>query len=133
MEHELSAVYDVTHGAGLTAIVPAWLTWMTDHNINKVEQLARRVMGVTPSDVEGAAPGAKPRLVALEGIRRLAGFWQSMGLPVNIAGLGITNPDIDLLVNKLHENKGELVGSYVKLDRTMTREIYQSAINYQPQ
>lgn len=133
MEHELSAVYDVTHGAGLTAIVPAWLTWMADHNINKVEQLARRVMGVTPSDVEGAAPGAKPRLVALEGIRRLAGFWQSMGLPVNIAGLGITNPDIDLLVNKLHENKGELVGSYVKLDRTMTREIYQSAINYQPQ
>lgn len=130
MEHELSAVYGVTHGAGLTAIVPAWMTWMCHHNINKVEQFARRVMGVTPSDVEGAAPGAKPKLVALEGVRRLTLFWQSMNLPTNITQLGITNPDIDLLVDKLHENKGELVGNYVKLDREMTREIYKMALNY---
>ncbi len=130
MEHELSAVYGVTHGAGLTAIVPAWMTWMCHHNINKVEQFARRVMGVTPSDVEGAAPGAKPKLVALEGVRRLTLFWQSMNLPTNITQLGIANPDIDLLVDKLHENKGELVGNYVKLDREMTREIYMMARDY---
>ncbi|MBQ8675098.1 MAG: iron-containing alcohol dehydrogenase [Bacteroidaceae bacterium] len=130
MEHELSAVYGVTHGAGLTAIVPAWMTWMCRHNINKVEQFARRVMGVTPNDVEGAAPGAKPRLVALEGVRRLARFWQSMDLPTNITQLGIPKPDIDLLVDKLHENKGEFVGNYVKLDREMTREIYVMARDY---
>ncbi len=133
MEHELSAIYDVAHGAGLTAIVPAWLTWMQAHNIDKVEQMARRVMGVTPADVEGAAPGAKPRLVALEGIRRLVNLWQSLGLPTNITQLGIPEPDIDTLVCKLHENKGPTVGAYVKLDHTMTRQIYQSAINYQPQ
>lgn len=87
-------------------------------------------MGVTPSDVEGAAPGAKPKLVALEGVRRLTLFWQSMNLPTNITQLGIANPDIDLLVDKLHENKGELVGNYVKLDREMTREIYMMARDY---
>ena len=38
MEHELSAVYGVTHGAGLAVIVPAWLTFMVDHNPGKVQE-----------------------------------------------------------------------------------------------
>ncbi len=127
LEHEVSAIYNVAHGAGLSAIVPAWMTWMLDHNIDKVEQFARRVMGVTPSDVQGAAPGAKYKKVAALGIERLKEFWHSLGLPVNMTELGIDNPDINLLVKKLHENKGELVGKYVPLDCNMSREIFELA------
>ena len=45
-------------------------------------------------------------------------------MPVSFMELGIDNPDIDLLVRKLHENKGDIIGSYIRLDKKATREIY---------
>lgn len=120
LEHEVSAVYNVTHGAGLAVIQPAWLTWMTGHHPEKVTQFALRVW-----DVEPKKDG---RLVAVEGVHCLKQFFKSIGLPTTFKELGIENPDIDLLVNKLHEDKGEQVGNYVKLDRRATREIYELAL-----
>ena len=119
MEHEVSAVYGVTHGAGLAVIFPAWLTYMAAHNPRKVEQWAQRVWGV--------APGADATATALEGVARFKRFLGSIGMPTTFAQLGIAHPDIPLLVSKLHENKGELVGNYVRLDREATSEIYALA------
>lgn len=120
LEHEVSAVYGVAHGAGLSVIFPAWLTWMTTHNLLKLVQFAVRVWDVP---AEG-----NPEAVALEGIRRLRRFFSSLGLPITFRELGIPEPDIDLLVNNLHRNKGELLGNYVKLTRQDTAEIYRLAL-----
>lgn len=120
IEHEVSAVYNVTHGAGLAVIFPAWLTYMASHNVRKVEQWARRVWDVEPS--------ADVTAVALEGVKRLKQFLKSIGMPVTFAGLGIDSPDIPLLVNKLHEDKGELVGNYVPLDREASRAVMELAL-----
>lgn len=120
LEHEGSAVYGVAHGAGLSVIFPAWLTWMTTHNLPKLVQFAVRVWDVP---AEG-----NPEAVALEGIRRLRRFFSSLGLPITFRELGIPEPDIDLLVNNLHRNKGELLGNYVKLTRQDTAEIYRLAL-----
>lgn len=119
MEHEVSALYGVPHGAGLSAIVPAWLTWMVGHNVEKVVQMAVRVFDVEEKEM--------PEATALEGISRLKAFWHNLGLPLNLHDLGVENPDIDLLVDKLHENKGELVGRYVTLNREQSREIFEMA------
>lgn len=120
LEHEVSAVYGVAHGAGLSVIFPAWLTWMTTHNLPKLVQFAVRVWDVPA--------GGNPEAVALEGIRRLRRFFSSLGLPITFRELGIPEPDIDLLVNNLHRNKGELLGNYVKLTRQDTAEIYRLAL-----
>lgn len=117
MEHEISAVYGVAHGAGLAVVFPAWLTFMAGYRPGKIAQFARRVMGVTPTADEHAD--------AMEGISRLRAFYASLGLPVNMAQLGIENPDIPLMVNKLHENKGETFGGYMTLTRLETPEIYK--------
>jgi alcohol dehydrogenase YqhD (iron-dependent ADH family) len=117
IEHELSAVYNVTHGEGLTVVFPAWATWMVNHNIKKVYQFAVRVFHLDESTDQ--------KKVALQGISLLKDFWHSLGLPLNIKELGIENLDIDLIVNKLHEDKGEYVGNYVKLTRKDTREILE--------
>lgn len=117
LEHEVSAVYNVTHGAGLAVIFPAWLTWMADHNPAKVVQFAERVFGVTEQ--------ATPRETALCGVKHLKDFFRSIGLPVTFAELGVEHPDIDLLVKKLVENKGTSLGCYVKLTPENCREIYQ--------
>ena len=49
LEHVLSAVYGVTHGAGLAVVFPAWMTFMASHRPEKVAQLGRRIFGVTAS------------------------------------------------------------------------------------
>ena len=116
LEHEVSAVYDVAHGAGLAVIFPAWLTWMASHNPHKVAQFAARVFGVEQL--------ASPEATALEGVARLKAFFRSIGLPVTFAALGVANPDIDLLVRKLVEDKGQPIGNYVRLTPQDCREIY---------
>ena len=120
MEHEVSAIYNVSHGAGLAVIFPAWMTYMAKHNARKIAQFAVRVWDVPTSD--------DAESVALEGIARYKAFMHSIGMPTNFKELGIESPDIDLLVRKLHENKGEWVGNYVRLDRQATREIYEAAL-----
>lgn len=119
LEHEISAIYGVTHGAGLSVIFPAWMTWMVEHNVGKIAQYAVRVWGVPESEDKKA--------VALEGIGKLKAFFSSLGLPVTFEELGIENPDIDRLADSLHRNKGELVGNYVKLTKQDSKEIYHLA------
>lgn len=119
LEHEISAIYGVTHGAGLSVILPAWMTWMVEHNVGKIAQYAVRVWGVPESEDKKA--------VALEGIGKLKNFFTSLGLPVTFKELGVENPDIDRLADSLHRNKGELVGNYVKLTKQDSKEIYHLA------
>ena len=119
IEHEISALYGVTHGAGLAVVFPAWLTVVSRINPCRAYQFAIRVMNVQPTD-------DKPAAIA-EAIKRLHSFWASLGLPTTMRELGIANPDIDSLVNNLHISKGKTVGAYVKLDRTLTREILETA------
>ncbi|MCF0220207.1 MAG: iron-containing alcohol dehydrogenase [Muribaculaceae bacterium] len=117
MEHELSALYNVTHGAGLAVVFPAWMTYMAEHQPEKIAQFGRRVMGV--------APTADLRADALEGIARLRKFFGSLGLPLTYKELGIDNPDIPTLVERLHANKGATIGGYMPLTHVETRAIYE--------
>lgn len=119
MEHEISAIYNVAHGAGLAVMFPAWLTFMAEHHPEKVCQFAERVWNVTPATTQCET--------ALEGVARLKTFFASIGMPTTFAQLGIAQPDMDLLVEKLHQNKGELVGAYYKLTRDDSRRIYEIA------
>lgn len=119
MEHEISALYGVTHGAGLAVIMPAWMTFMAKHHPEKIAQLGRRVFGVTSHDDSTAA---------MEAVISLKAFFGSIGLPVTFDALGVKHPDIELLVTKLHENKGATIGGYYPLTATETTEIYRLAL-----
>lgn len=125
MEHELSSLYGVTHGAGLAVIFPAWLTVVGRFNPARAVQLAVRVMGV-------AREGLTDEETTSEGIRRLRTYWRSIGLPLTMAELGIENPDIDQLVRSVHTTKGEPIGQYVPLDASLTRTVYTEAANPSP-
>lgn len=116
MEHEISAVYGVTHGAGLAVVNPAWMTFMAHHRPAKVAQMGRRLFGVTAEDDTAAA---------LEGVACLKAFYHSIGMPVTFSELGVDNPDIPLLVKRLHENKGAVIGGYYQLTAAETAGIYK--------
>ncbi|MDE5894668.1 MAG: iron-containing alcohol dehydrogenase, partial [Muribaculum intestinale] len=123
IEHEISAVYpDVAHGAGLAAVIPAWMEYVAAKNPGKVAQFAERVMDVVP------APGSVPVDIALEGIARLRSFFHSIGMPSDFAGLSVTDPDIPALVEALHMHKGESIGNYVPLTARDTKAIYTALL-----
>jgi hypothetical protein len=118
MEHEISALYpDVAHGAGLAVVLPAWMSFMAHHKPSKVAQLGRRIFGVDVRD---------DRSAAIETVASLRAYFTAvLRMPTTFKALGIENPDIDTLVAKLHENKGETIGGYYKLTAADTRQIYE--------
>ncbi len=119
MEHELSALYNVTHGAGLAVVIPAWMEHLVEDKKHKLAQFAVRVMDVPPF--------VDKRETAREGIFRLRCFFYKLGMPLNFEELGAEEEDIPLLVKRLHKNKGELIGSFKKLSCKDTEQIYRLA------
>ncbi len=118
MEHEIRAMYpNVAHGAGLAAVIPAWMAFMAHHKPSKVAQLGRRVFGVEAKD---------DRTAAIEAVASLRAFFSAvLRLPLSFKGLGIDEPDIAALVSNLHRNKGEIIGGYYRLGAEDTRQIYE--------
>ena len=119
MEHEISALYGVAHGAGLAVIFPAYLKFMLQHKPYRVAMFARNVFDINnKNDKEAGA----------EGIRKLEDFFKSIKMPVTFKELGVENPDIDLLVKKLHQNKGLVFGSYFPITSKESYTIYKIAL-----
>ena len=81
LEHELSAVYDVPHGAGLAVVVPAYMEAVWPYNPGIYAQWATNVMGVTPQRDTAS--------VVQEGIERLRAWYRELGLPQTMQELGI--------------------------------------------
>lgn len=99
IEHELSALYDCAHGAGLAVIMPAWMEYVVDHNVMRFAQMATRVFGCQMNF-------ENPKATALEGIKAFRRFLHSIGMPINFAELGAKEEDIPKLVEKLNPGDG---------------------------
>lgn len=80
LEHELSGLFDVRHGDGLTALWPSWARYVYKENLPRFVKFAVNVMGVQPE-------ASDPEAVALAGIEAMEAFYRQMGLPVNICEL----------------------------------------------
>ena len=121
IEHELSALYDCAHGAGLAVIMPAWMEFVYKHNVMRFAQAAVRVWGCK-MDFEN------PEATALEGISRFRSFLHSIGMPINFEELGAKKEDIPALVEKFGIGDGR-TGGFVALSAADITEIYNIAAN----
>ena len=119
IEHELSALYDCAHGAGLAVIMPAWMEFVYQHDVMRFAQIAVRLWGCQMDF-------AHPEVTALEGIRRFRQFLHSIGMPVNFAELGAKEEDIPKLVEKFGIGDGK-TGGFVSLSAADITEIYRIA------
>ncbi len=120
IEHELSALYDVAHGAGLAVMFPAWMKYVMHHNVMLFAQFAVRVWGCE-MDFQN------PEKTALQGIQRYEQFMTSIGMPIRFTELGAKAEDIPLLVKTLGLGKNTM-GSFVKLTEKDVEEIYKLAV-----
>lgn len=120
IEHELSAIYDVAHGAGLAVIFPAWMNYVGRQNCRKLAQFAQQVWGV-----DSYAGGETA--IAAEGIAKTREFFKGLGLPVTLQELGINAERLEEMAKKAVKS-GTHVGNFVKLDVGNIVEIYRSAL-----
>ena len=86
LEHEMGGMFDVTHGAGLAAVWPAWARTVYKDCMDRFTKFAVNVMGVDPN-------GKTPEAVCEEGIEAMEAFYRSIGMPTNMKELGIEPTD----------------------------------------
>ena len=116
IEHELSALYDCAHGAGLAVVMPAWMTYVRKAGVERFARFARNVFGV------GA--GASDDEASTAGIAAFRGWLKSLGLPLTFAELGAREEDIPLLVKTLNLN-GNTLGGLTPLAEADVEAIYR--------
>ncbi len=94
MEHELSAIYDITHGLGLALLTPRWMEYCLDEsNVQRYVQFAVNVFGVDPNQ--------EPMAIAKEGIKLLSEFFfQTLGLKSSFTEVGIKREDFATMARK---------------------------------
>jgi hypothetical protein len=87
IEHALSALYNIPHGAGLSIVVPAWMSWYSDKNPHQFERFAREVFGANS---------------AQEGIVMLKRWYSSIGTPITLAQANISKEAIGNIAQNAH-------------------------------
>jgi alcohol dehydrogenase YqhD (iron-dependent ADH family) len=120
LEHELSALYDCAHGAGLAVMFPAWMKFAYKQDINRFAQFAVRVWGCQMNFED-------PEVTALEGIAAFEAFLKSIGMPTSFGEIGAKEEDIPTLVANMFYQKPNH-GSFIKLTEETSAEIYRLAL-----
>ena len=120
IEHELSALYDCAHGAGLAVTMPAVFTYNMHHDVMRFAQIAVRVWGCQMDF-------AHPEETARAGIEALRSFLISIGMPGNFAGLGAEEKDIEKMAHSACYGNGNTgsIGGFVKLEQKDGEAIYR--------
>ncbi|MGL6058433.1 MAG: iron-containing alcohol dehydrogenase [Culicoidibacterales bacterium] len=112
IEHALSAVYDIPHGAGLAIVFPHWM----HHVLTKSPTQTAPLLAQMATEVFGLPALADDIATAHSGINALTTFWQQLGAPTKLSNLGLTTSDIiDELVAKTLFGR-ETIGSFVPLN-----------------
>ena len=123
LEHELSGLFGVTHGAGLAAIWGSWARYVMDKHLSRFEKFAVNVMGVLQDFTN-------PRMTALRGIEAMEAFFLAIDMPTSIPeliGRKATDEEIAIMADKCSRGGKLTIGAMEVLDQTDMTEIYKLA------
>ena len=94
IEHELGAIYDITHGDGLSIIIPGWYKYLVKEYPERFIRMATRIFGVE-------LDYAHPERTAMEGVLRLEGFFKSLGMPTRFSEVGIDDSRFEEIADRV--------------------------------
>lgn len=123
IEHELGGMFDVAHGAGLTAVWGGWARYVFREDVDRFVQFAVNVMGVENDS-------SAPEKTAIAGIEALEAFFSRINLPVRISEMQIqlTEEQIEELAVKCAWFGARTIGGFKKLGIDDLKEIYRLAL-----
>ena len=117
IEHEVGAIYDVAHGAGLAVLFPAWCKYVYKHNLKRFVQFAVRVMNVE-LDYEN------PQRTALEGIDRLEKLFVQIGMPTHLSEMKVDDSRWFEMADKCTAKDTKKAGNFYPLSRDDILKIF---------
>ena len=123
LEHELSGLFGVTHGAGLAAIWGSWARYVMDKHLNRFAKFAVNVMGVTNDFTDAKA-------TALKGVEAIERFFHAIGMPTSIPeliGRQATDEEIETLVDKCSRGGKMNIGAMEVLTPKDMTAVYRLA------
>ena len=119
MEHELSAFYDITHGAGLALLTPYWMQYVVrEETLPRFVEYGVNVWGIDPEQEDMA--------IARQAITKTREFFDSIGMPSHLSELDIDDTHFDVMAMKAAA--GGLAYGFVPLDKQDVRRIYEMAL-----
>ena len=126
IEHELSAMFDVAHGAGLSAVWGSWARYVYKALPKRFALYAREVFGVPYAE---SASDAETEKACVAGIEKTEAFFKSIDMPISINGLGIkaTDEQIKEMAKKCSFNGTRKLGSFRQLGAADLEKIYTAA------
>lgn len=119
IEHALSAIYDIPHGAGLSIVAPAWMRYAKDKDHKKFVRFAEKVFGICDPD---------EKLAAEKGIKALEDWFRSIYVPVRLIDVNIPPEDIPKIAENARSlaRKWGMKGEYKK---ELIESILQMAVS----
>ena len=122
LQHELGGLYDVAHGAGLTALWGSWARYVYRNCLPRFKRFALHVMGVEPAGSEEE--------IALKGIEAMEDFFRRIHMPTNLRELGVnvTEEDLMTMAHKCAVGVGGAKGSARLLREEDMLAIYRAAL-----
>lgn len=123
LEHELSVLFDVAHGAGLAALWGSWARYVFKENVSRFVRFAVNVMGV-------ANDFTIPEATVLAGIEAMERFYKDLSIPISInelIGRDVTDDEIHLMAEKYSFGRTCTIGHFKTLDMQDMEEIYLMA------
>jgi len=121
--HELSALFDATHGAALAAIWPSWARYVMKEDVSRFVRFAVNVMDV-PNDY------SDPEGTAIKGVEAIERFYHAIGMPINIPeliGRNVTDDEIKEMARKCTRDYTMTMGQFKKLTAEDIENIYRMA------
>ncbi|UCD55466.1 MAG: iron-containing alcohol dehydrogenase [Candidatus Omnitrophota bacterium] len=107
IEHELSAIYDISHGAGLAIVSPNWMRYVLSRNtVHKFVEYGIKVWNIEKDRSEMD--------IANEAIHRTEKFFKSLGMPTTLKEVNISDEHFEKMAKSAIEDWGE-IGSFKKL------------------
>ena len=123
IEHELSAIYDIAHGAGLSIIFPAWMKYVYKDDVPRFAKWANRVfdMEIDPLNMEDAV---------CKGIDALERFYRTLNMPTRLSDLDIPGDRLEEMADKATNGGAWQLGNFKKLSKDDVLEIYNLALEH---
>lgn len=122
--HVLSARYNITHGATLSIIMPAWMKFIYRRRLDRYVQFAERIFGINQD-------GRNPEEIALEGINRFEAFLRRLEVPTRLSAFDISESEIDDMVEdvtRISFNSTGTLTSRPPVGRDGVKAVYREAL-----
>ncbi len=118
LEHELSGMFDIAHGAGLAIVFPAWASYVASTDYSRFAKLGKNVFGIEGKDDKEAAEKT---------IEAFKEFFASLGMPVSLSEINITLSEDALseLLDKATFYGKRTLGNFRVLQREDMEEVYR--------